>query len=61
MRMSREEFAKTNWKMTYEQYLLCNCGDCEATDCKHRAAYRRVPECDGGLGLCPNLKKGSSV
>lgn len=22
----------------------------------HRGAYRRVPEVDGGLGLCPNLK-----
>lgn len=25
-------------------------------DCIHRGAYRRVPEIDGGLGLCPNLK-----
>lgn len=25
-------------------------------DCIHRNAYRRVPEIDGGLGLCPNLK-----
>ena len=25
-------------------------------DCIHRNAYRRLPEIDGGLGLCPNLK-----
>ena len=25
-------------------------------DCIHRDAYRRLPEIDGGLGLCPNLK-----
>ena len=24
-------------------------------DCIHRGAYRRVPEIDGGLRLCPNL------
>lgn len=25
-------------------------------ECPHRDAYRRLPEIDGGLGLCPNLK-----
>lgn len=26
-------------------------------DCIHRDAFRRVPEIDGGLGLCPRLKE----
>ena len=26
-------------------------------DCVHRDAFRRMPRIDGGLGLCPNLKK----
>ena len=49
--MTRERFAETNWKMSYEEYQKCDC-----TECTHRGAYRRVPEIDGGLGLCPNLK-----
>lgn len=54
--MSREDFANTNWKMTYEEYAKCYCPDCTRENCKHREAYRRVPVIDGGLGLCPNLK-----
>ena len=34
----------------------CYCPDCDKADCIHRNAYRRMPEVDGGLGLCPNLK-----
>lgn len=53
----REWFEKTNWKCTYEDYLKCYCPDCEKQDtCKHSGCYRRVPEIDGGLALCPNLK-----
>ena len=55
--MTREEFAKTNWKMSYEEYQLCNCCECNNKECIHRDAFRRVPEIDGGLGLCPNLIK----
>lgn len=55
--MTREEFEKTDWRMSYEQYQLCNCLKCDKANCIHRGAYRRVPEIDGGLGLCPNLKE----
>ncbi len=54
--MTKEEFNMTNWKMTYEEYQKCYCPDCKRENCIHRDAYRRVPEIDGGLGLCPNLK-----
>ena len=54
--MTRERFEQTNYKMTYEEYVKCDCGNCENWECKHRNAYRRFPEIDGGLGLCPNLK-----
>ena len=54
--MTRERFKETNWKISYEEYKKCYCGECDKTDCIHRNAYRRVPEIDGGLGLCPNLK-----
>lgn len=57
--MTREEFEKTNWKMSYEEYQLCNCCKCNNDKCIHRNAFRRVPEIDGGLGLCPNLVKAS--
>ena len=43
--MTEERFKETNYKMSYEEYKKCDC-----------TAYRRVPEIDGGLGLCPNLK-----
>lgn len=54
--MTRERFTETNWKMTYEEYQKCDCTECEREKCIHRDAYRRVPEIDGGLNLCPNLK-----
>ncbi len=54
--MTRERFEKTNWKMTFEQFKACDCTECSKQECKHRKAFRRVPEIDGGLGLCPNLK-----
>ena len=54
--MSKEEFEKTNWKMSYEEYQKCYCPDCDRENCPHRETYRRVPEIDGGLNLCPNLK-----
>lgn len=57
--LSKEEFEKnTSFKMSYEDYKTCYCPDCERKEnCKHNGAYRRVPEIDGGLGLCPKLKK----
>lgn len=55
--MTRERFNETNYKMNYEQFLKCDCVDCERKGCPHRNAYRRMPEIDGGLGLCPRLKE----
>lgn len=56
--MTREEFTNTNWKMTYEQYQKCYCPECDKREnCIHHDAFRRVPEIDGGLGLCPRLKE----
>lgn len=54
--MTRERFAETNWKMSYEEYQKCYCPECEREECPHRGVFRRVPEIDGGLGLCLNLK-----
>lgn len=54
--MTRERFAETNWKMTYEQYQKRDCTECKRENCIHRDTYRRLPEIDGGLNLCPNLK-----
>lgn len=54
--MTEERFKETNYKMSYEEYKKCCCGECNKADCIHRDAYRRLPEIDGGLGLCPNLK-----
>ncbi len=54
--MTRKEFSKTGWKMSYEDFLKCDCTQCERENCIHRGAYRRVPKIDGGLGLCPKLK-----
>lgn len=57
MAMTREEFvSRTNYKMSYEQYLKCDCLQCNRENCIHRGAYRRMPEIDGGCGLCYNLK-----
>lgn len=55
--MTRERFAETNWKMSYEEYQKCDCTECKRENCLHRNAYRRVPVIDGGLGLCPKLKE----
>lgn len=58
MIFTREEFeARTNYKMSYEEYVKTYCPDCNNENCIHRNAYRRMPEIDGGLGLCPNLSK----
>ena len=57
MTMSKERFALTLYKMSYEEYKLCDCIECNRKSCKHRDAYRRLPRVDGGLGLCPNLKE----
>lgn len=54
--MTKERFKRTNYKMSYEEYMKCYCGECDKIDCIHRNAYRRIPKTDGGLGLCPNLK-----
>lgn len=54
--MTEERFKETNYKMSYEEYKKCCCHRCMKEDCIHRDAYRRLPEIDGGLGLCPNLK-----
>lgn len=59
--MSREDFKSTGWKMAYEDYLKCYCPDCSEKGCIHREAYRRVPEIDGGLGLCPNLHRAADL
>lgn len=54
---TREWFTTTNYKMSYEEYIKCYCPECKRENCNHRNAYRRLPEIDGGLGLCPNLKR----
>lgn len=54
--LSEQEFKeRTAYKCTYEEYKACCCSECKRTDCIHREAFRRLPEIDGGLGLCPNL------
>lgn len=53
---TREWFATTKYKMSYEEYIKCYCPECKRENCPHRDAYRRMPEIDGGLNLCPNLK-----
>lgn len=55
--MTKEEFeTRTNWKMSYAEFIACDCTRCDRKhDCPHRGAYRRVPAIDGGLALCPNL------
>ena len=55
--MTEERFKETNYKMSYEEYKKCCWQRCMKEDCIHRDAYRRLPEIDGGLGLCPNLKE----
>lgn len=54
--ITREWFKQTAHKCTFEEYVACDCTECNNTECPHRNAFRRLPESDGGLGLCPNLK-----
>lgn len=54
--MTKEQFSRTGWKMTYAEFCACDCTKCSRQDCPHRDAYRRVPFSDGGLALCPNLR-----
>lgn len=54
---TREWFATINYKMSYEEYIKCCCPECKRENYIHRDAYRRLPEIDGGLNLCPNLKR----
>ena len=54
--MTKEEFANTGWRCTYEEFVACYCPNCYNIDCVHRDAFRRVPKVDGGLALCPNLR-----
>lgn len=54
--MTREQFERTNWSMSYEEFQACDCTRCSREGCPHREAYRRVPFVDGGLALCPNLR-----
>lgn len=55
--MTNEEFLKLHWAMMYEEYNKCDCTQCGRADCIHRNAYRRLPESDGGLALCPRLNE----
>ena len=57
--ITEKEFKeRTNWKCTYEEYRACYCPECvKREECIHNGAYRRLPEVDGGLGLCPNLNQ----
>ena len=58
MKLSRDEFEKTNYKMTYDKYCKCYCPECEKQkSCPVSQMYLRLPRVDGGLGLCPNLNK----
>lgn len=54
--MTEERFKQTDYRMSYEEYKKCYCPKCDKTDCIHRDSYRRMPEIEGGLGLCSNLK-----
>lgn len=59
MVISKERFEQTGYKMSYEEYLACDCPNCDKEGCVHRGAYRRVPRIDGGLALCPNLSENN--
>ncbi len=61
MFMTKEQFAQTLYKSDYETIKSCYCPDCKEENCPHRGAYRRMPQIDGGLGLCPNLKNNSRL
>ena len=49
MTKTKEWFKTTAFKMSWEEYQLCDCDQCKEED-------RRFPKVDGGLGLCPKLK-----
>lgn len=34
--MTRERFAETNWKMSYEEFQKCDCTECKRENCIHR-------------------------
>ena len=55
--MTEDRFEETAYKMSYEEYKKCYCPECKRENCIHREAYRRLPEIDGALGLCPKLKE----
>ena len=55
MTKTKEWFKTTAFKMSWDEYQLCDCDQCKE-DCIHRNTYRRLPKVDGGLGLCPKLK-----
>lgn len=40
--MTRERFAETNWKMSYEEYQKCDC-----TECKKKSVHteEHIEEC----------------
>ena len=59
--LSKEQFERTAWKMSYAEYKKCYCPDCDREGCPHREAFRRIPRIDGGLGLCPNLKESKNI
>lgn len=60
MYRNEEEFrAKTSYKMSFKEYLLCDCTNCQE-NCVHRDAYRRLPKIDGGLSLCKKLNKDNN-
>ena len=44
MKLSREEFEKTNYKMSYDKYCKCYCPDCEReSSCPVSQMYLRLP------------------
>jgi hypothetical protein len=54
--MTREDFESRGWKMSYDEFVRCECSDCiKAWNCIHKNAFRRFPTSDDGLGLCSNL------
>ena len=50
-------YNRSAYKCTFEEFKAFQCSNCKKEGCPHREAFRRVPTIDGGLGLCPNLKK----
>lgn len=50
---SNYETALRYWGLAVDP---CNCSLCSYDDCPHRNAHRRLPRCEGGLGLCEHLE-----